>query len=345
MREYFYNLITGERRVLLGPILRPFLLLASYLFFALVKTRVFLYRYGILRSHKLPLPVISIGNITWGGTGKTPLVESVLKWLHDKGLQAVLLTRGYGEDENLVLSSSMPYVQVLSGKNRLSNALSYLKRNKADVFVLDDGFQHLKIKRDIDIATLNAQVPFGNKRLIPAGCLREPLNSLRRANMVVITKSDLTGERELLQTISCVKNISEDIIICRSVHKPESFYSSDNREKPLEYIKGEPVICVSALADNQSFVKTIKKIGAEIAHSLYYVDHHRYTESDVKRIMEISETCQSKIVVTTEKDWVKLQLLTKSAINRGIEFLVLKIKLEVKENEIFYRRLSRILRG
>jgi tetraacyldisaccharide 4'-kinase len=291
------------------------------------------------------LPVISIGNITWGGTGKTPLVESVLKWLHDKGLQAVLLTRGYGKDENLVISSGMPYVRVLSGKNRLSNALSYLKRNKADVFVLDDGFQHLKIKRDIDIVTLNAQAPFGNKRLIPAGCLREPLNSLRRADMVVITKSDLTGERELLETVSCVKNISDDIIICRSVHRPERFYLSGNREKHLEYIKGERVICVSALADNQSFVKTIKGIGAEIAYSLYYMDHHRYIESDVKRIMEISEACQSKIVVTTEKDWVKLQLLTKSAISRGMEFLVLKIKLEVKEDEIFYGRLSRILRG
>jgi tetraacyldisaccharide 4'-kinase len=345
MREYFYNLITGERRVLLGPILRPFLLLASYLFFTCAKTRVFLYRYGILSSNKLPLPVISIGNITWGGTGKTPLVESVLQWLNDKGLQAVLLTRGYGNDEDLVLSSNMPYVRVLSGKNRLSNALAYLKRNKADVFVLDDGFQHLKIKRDIDIVTLNAQAPFGNKRLIPAGCLREPLNSLRRADMVVITKSDLTEERELLEIVSCVKNISGSIIICKSVHRPVCFYSSDSREKPLEYIKGEHVICVSALADNKSFVKTIKKIGAEIARSLYYVDHHRYTESDVKRIIEISEARQSKIVVTTEKDWVKLQFLAKSAISRGIEFLVLKIKLEVKEDEIFYRRLSRILHG
>jgi tetraacyldisaccharide 4'-kinase len=345
MREYFHNLITGERRTLSGPILRPFLLLASYLFFVCVKTRIFLYRFGILRAYRLPLPVISIGNITWGGTGKTPLVEYVLRWLHHKGLRPVLLTRGYGNDEDRVISSNMKYVQVLSGKNRLSNALDYLKQNKADVFVLDDGFQHLRIKRDIDIVTLNAQSPFGNGRLLPAGCLREPLGALRRADIAMITKSDLVEEKDLVKTISRVKNVSADIVVCRAVHRPKFFYSEDNQQKPLECVKGKKVICVSALADNRSFIETIKKTGAEIISSRYYMDHHRYTEKDVEDIKEMLQRCNASAVVTTEKDWIKLQALTRSTAGRGIEFLVLKIELEVEEDEVFYRRLLHILRG
>jgi tetraacyldisaccharide 4'-kinase len=307
--------------------------------------RVFLYKYGILRSKKLSLPVISIGNITWGGTGKTPLAESVLEWLHHSGLHSVLLTRGYGKDEDRVISYNMPYAQVLSGKNRLSNALDYLKQNKTAVFVLDDGFQHLRIKRDIDIVTINAKSPFGNSLLIPAGCLREPLSALRRADIAVITKSDLVGEKQLAETVSRVKNISKNIIVCRAVHRPKFFYSADNKKNPLEYVKGKQVICVSALADNHSFISTIENIGAEIVHSLCYMDHHRYTEDDAKRIMKISDTCQSRIVVTTEKDWIKLQVLARGAIKSGIEFLVLKITLEVKEYGIFHRRLFDILRG
>jgi len=344
MKEYFYNLITGERRVFIGPILRPFLLLASFLFFIGVKARLFLYKTRILRPGKLPAPVISIGNITWGGTGKTPLVEALLGRLHNKGLSAVLLTRGYGEDEDKVISSNMPYARVISGKHRMSNALNYSKHNKADVFILDDGFQHFKIKRDIDIVTINAQSPFGNGMLLPAGCLREPLNALRRADIAVITKSDLVPGQRLIEIISCVKNISKDIIVFRARHSLKFFRTASGQKMPLEYVKNKRVVSVSALADNRSFIKTIENLGAEIVSSPFYIDHHRYTEGDVKRVLEILKKFQANIVVTTEKDWIKLGALIKGPIS-GVEFLVLKMELEVEEDEIFYRRLSAVLPG
>ena len=344
MKEYFYNLITGERRVFIGPILRPFLLLASFLFFIGVKARLFLYKTRILRPGKLPAPVISIGNITWGGTGKTPLVEALLGRLHNKGLSAVLLTRGYGEDEDKVISSNMPYARVISGKHRMSNALNYSKHNKADVFILDDGFQHFKIKRDIDIVTINAQSPFGNGMLLPAGCLREPLNALRRADIAVITKSDLVSGQRLIEIISCVKKISKDITVFRARHSVKFFRTAAGEKIPLEYVKNKRVVSMSALADNRSFIKTIENLGTEIVSSPFYIDHHRYTEGDVKRVLEILKKSQANIVVTTEKDWVKLGALVKGPIG-GAEFLVLKMELEVEEDEIFYRRLSAVLPG
>ena len=343
MKEYFYNLITGERRVLFGPILRPFLLLASLLFLVCVKARLFLYKAKLVRSERLPMPVISVGNITWGGTGKTPLVEAMLSWLYNKGFAAVLLTRGYGKDEDRVIASNMEHIRVISGKRRLLNALNYSKKNKADIFVLDDGFQHFKIKRDIDIVTINAQSPFGNSMLLPAGCLREPLNAIKRADIVVITKSDLVSGQRLVEIISCVKNISKDIMIFRARHNPEFFRTANRQKKPLEYIKDKKVVSVSALADNRSFTKTIENLGAEIVFSPFYIDHHRYTAGDVKRIIGSLKDFHVNIVVTTEKDWVKLESLVKEPIAGGIEFLVLKVKLEVEEDEIFYRRLSAVL--
>ena len=345
MKEYFYNLITGERRVLFGPILRPFLLLASLLFLVCVKARLFLYKAKLVRSERLPMPVISVGNITWGGTGKTPLVEAMLSWLYNKGFAAVLLTRGYGKDEDRVIASNMEHTRVISGKRRLLNALNYCKENKADIFVLDDGFQHFKIKRDIDIVTVNAQLPFGNNMLLPAGFLREPLNAIKRADIVVITKSDLVPRQRLVEIVSCVKNMSEDIMICRARHKPEFFLTDSGQNKPLEYIKNKRVASVSALADNYSFAKTIENLGAEIVSSLFYIDHHRYAAGDVKRIIKSLKEFQVNILVTTEKDWVKLAPMVKGPIANGIEFLVLRVKLEVEEDEIFYRRLSALLPG
>jgi tetraacyldisaccharide 4'-kinase len=345
MKEYFYNLITGERRVFIGPILRPFLLLAASLFFVIVKTRFFLYKTGILMSGRLPVPVISVGNITWGGTGKTPLVEALIKRLHHKGLSLVLLTRGYGNDEDKVISSNMPYARVLAGKRRLFNALDYSRGNKADAFVLDDGFQHLKIKRDIDIVTINAQGPFGNNMLFPAGCLREPVNALRRAHIVVITKSDLVPAQKLIELTASIRNISNDIMIVRARHKPKFLFTANGQERPLEYIKGKRVLAVSALADNPSFIKTVENLGAEIAFSLSYIDHHRYREDDVRVITESFKAFRAGMVVTTEKDWVKLSALVQGPAGIGIEFTILKIELEVEEDEAFYRRVYSVLPG
>jgi tetraacyldisaccharide 4'-kinase len=343
MKEYFYNLITGRRRVFIGPILRPFLLLASFLFYICVETRVVLYRTGILKQGKLPVPVISIGNITWGGTGKTPLAETILRWLSSKSINPVLLIRGYGKDEDRMILSNIGHIKVLSGKRRLLNALDYLREHKADIFVLDDGFQHLKIKRDIDIVTLDAQSPFGNNKIIPAGWLREPVSALKRADIVVITKSDLVEKQQISDIVSLVKDISNNVMIVKAVHRPKFFHTGIGQKRHLEYLKGKKVISVSALADNSSFIKTIENLGADVVFSPFYMDHHAYTKSDVKMIVKVLGEFHANTVVTTEKDWVKLMPLTSDAVNKGTEFLILKIELEIDEYEIFYRRLSAIL--
>ncbi|MDD5504250.1 MAG: tetraacyldisaccharide 4'-kinase [Candidatus Omnitrophica bacterium] len=340
MKRYFHNLITGERRVAFGPILRPFLLFASLLFFLAAKVRFFLYKSGVFCCKKLPVPVISVGNITWGGTGKTPLVEAILLWLNAARLSPVLLTRGYGNDEDKMVSSRFPNVFVLSGKRRLRNALNYLKTAHAGVFILDDGFQHLGISRDIDIVTVSAVSPFGNSRLIPAGSLREPISALKRADIIVLTKADLVTDKQLSRISRFVRAASNGALIFYARHVPVSLKISGIREKGLEYIKGKQVICVSALADNRSFVKTVENLGATCVDSFSYIDHHLYTGCDVDRILQASKRRGVDIVLTTEKDWVKLAPLTAKPGIGGIEFTVLRVELKITEEEVFYGRLS-----
>jgi tetraacyldisaccharide 4'-kinase len=286
------------------------------------------------------VPVISVGNIAWGGTGKTPLAEAILRWLDVRGIGPVLLTRGYGNDEDRVMSSRFPSARILSGKHRLRNALSYMKAVHAGAFVLDDGFQHLKIARDIDIVTLNAVSPFGNGMLMPAGSLREPLSALKRADIIVLTKSDLVTGDELSDIRRRVRGISNNALLFHARHVPVSLKISGKEEVGLEYIKGKRAICVSALADNLSFVKTVEGLGAVCVNSLPYIDHHLYDIGDIERILRVSRECGVSIVLTTEKDWVKLDALTACSDMGRIRFLVLRVDLKLYEEETFYGRLS-----
>ena len=345
MKTYFYNIITGKKNTGLGIILKFVLFFLSFLFSLGVKARFFIYKFKLLRPVNLSVPVISVGNLTWGGTGKTPLVEAILIYLSSKGIRAALLTRGYGHDEDRLLASKLPNITVIKGKKRACNAINFQKKQDTDIFVLDDGFQHFKIKRDIDIVTINATQPFGNGLLVPAGILREPPEALRRAHIAVITKTDLVTEQSLVALRSKVRSISSVIDIYCSKHTPKFFYTANGEKKPLEYIKGKNIVCISGLADNDSFIKTIQRLDGIVCRNLSYIDHHSYTEYDLIELKNILRDLNINIVVTTEKDWVKLENIKLSIVGKDIEFLILKIELEVEKDESFFSRLSAVLPG
>jgi len=255
-----------------------------------------------------------------------------------------LLTRGYGKDEDSVISSKLADVAVISGRKRASNALAFLEKQDADIFIMDDGFQHFKVKRDIDIVTINARMPFGNGFVLPSGILREPLTALERAHIVVITKSDLVAESDLAAITEQVKAISADAEIFYAVHAPRFFYTPGGRQ-PLEYIKGKRIICVSGLGDNGAFSKTLEVLGAEICRHIHYMDHHRYSIQDLAHIHRTLQDLNADLIVTTEKDWIKLKSIDDKDEKKKQNFLILKVELEVKEHEIFYNRLRALLPG
>ncbi len=345
MKRYFYNIITGNNRVAFGCLLRPLLIALSFLFFAGVQTRRLFYKIGVLRSVKLEKPVISVGNITWGGTGKTPFSEALLHRFLRDGQRPALLTRGYGKDEEKVIRQNLPGLDILSGKERLLNALRAQKDTDISLFLMDDGFQHLSIKRDADIVTINATDPVGNGFLIPAGILREPLNALKRADMVIITKSDLVSKERLSRIKEHIRHVSGDIDIFEAIHEPAFFYTASNERKPLDCLRQNRVCAISGLADNNSFSVTLSQLDVTVVSRLLYMDHHRYVSADMEKIADAVAKDNADAIVTTEKDWIKLKDIAMPLALKEADILVLKIEVKVKEDEVFYRRLSTLLSG
>lgn len=345
MKEYFYSIITEQPKGPLGFALKFLLIFISLFYLLAVKLRLGLYNLGIFKSCRLRSPVISVGNITWGGTGKTPLVEAICLYFKSHHKRVALLTRGYGMDEDKVLTESMPGVSVLVGKDRIKNAGSAEERCSFDIFVLDDGFQHKRIKRDIDIVAINATDPFGSGLLIPAGILREPISHLSRADLVVITRSDLVGQEELNRIKDDVLRVNPDVEIFGSTHQPVFFYTSKEQTRDPEYIKAKQICAISALGDNHSFAKTLKNMGADIKLKFFYMDHHRYLKEQIDEILKVCEHNDVDTVVTTQKDWIKLKGLLTTPSAERIEFLILHIKLKLYDEEGFFGRLSSVLSG
>ncbi|MFH1867455.1 MAG: tetraacyldisaccharide 4'-kinase [Candidatus Omnitrophota bacterium] len=346
MKNYIYKIITQGPKDPMGFAIKIILYLFSFLYLAAVKLRYIMYKAKLFKSERLKAPVVSIGNITWGGTGKTPLVEAICGYFQSKGKRCVLLTRGYGMDEDKALAQNLPDALVLIGEDRVKNARSEETKGPVDIFLLDDGFQHMKIERDIDIVTINATDPFGNGCLIPAGILREPPAHLNRAEIVVITKSGLIGRAQL----DCLKNkiikLNPNAEIFESAHKLLYFQTAAGEEKDTIYIKGKNVCIVSALGDNSSFAKSVESLCDSIKLHFFYMDHHQYSSKDIDIIIKECRGRGINTIVTTQKDWVKLKDILKSVKSAdGVEFLILKIKVSVSYEKNFYTRLSSIVSG
>ncbi|NQT90823.1 MAG: tetraacyldisaccharide 4'-kinase [Candidatus Omnitrophica bacterium] len=343
MRAYLYNIITERPSGPFGLMLKAGLVFLSLFYLLAINLRLAFYGFGIFKGAQLKVPVISIGNLTWGGTGKTPLVEAICSYFKAQGKKVCLLTRGYGGDEDKALAENMPGVSVLAGKDRVKNARIKEQEAVPDIFVLDDGFQHLRIKRALDIVVVNGADPFGSGLLIPAGILREPVSHLFRADLIIITKTDLVSGDALARIKKVILKAKPGIEILESMHQPVSFYSNKSKEITLESIRGKNVCAVAGLGDNASFLKTLECLGVKIESSLLYMDHHDYKEYDFDDIISVCNHKKIDTVVTTQKDWVKLKRLVPDSCK--LEFLVLRIKLKVKDEEGLFGRLSAVLPG
>ena len=294
------------------------------------------------RKKKLPCVVISVGNITWGGTGKTPLIALLIKEILKKGKKVAVLMRGYGRDEHLLLQTKFPMVDVVCGKNRYKNGLTYLADKHADVFLLDDGFQQWGLHRDLDIITINCLNPWGNGFLLPRGSLREPLASLKRAGIVVLTNAHFVSDehkKSIKQKIAPyvpVENIVE------SIHQPYCFFRADTPREhvALETLRGEKVLIFSGIGSSASFKKTVEKIGMSIVEHIVFEDHHQYTYNDCEHIKKKCALDPSVSIITTEKDLMRNHVLLTKEINPYI----LKVHMELQDNyDTFIHRLDRIL--
>ncbi|MFH1854411.1 MAG: tetraacyldisaccharide 4'-kinase [Candidatus Omnitrophota bacterium] len=316
----------------------------SFIYYFAICLRSFFYNSNIFRTYSIDAKVISVGNITWGGTGKTPTVLFLLRHFSGQGRKVAVLIRGYGKDEPEMFLRLMPGVPVVIGKDRVKTAREAVEKHQVDTILLDDGFQHRRLKRDLDIVCIDATNPFGNGCVIPAGSLREGLSGLKRADIFLITKVDFAQDEKVLQGLKeKLKRINSKAVIAESIHQARHFYKlSDGKTVDPGSLRNKNVILLSAIGSPVSFETTVLKLGIKFKKHFVFRDHHCYNKKDLKAIEDYCGRNKIDMVITTEKDAVKLSQYTKP----DPRYTILSIQLEITDNEQeFYNRLSGIYGG
>lgn len=297
----------------------------------------------MLRAIRLPVPVISVGNITLGGTGKTPLVEYLARYLQEKGKKGAILSRGYAaairqksgdsahnacNDEYLVFRENIPYIPNLLNKDRVTAGLEAIRDFQADCLLLDDGFQHLRLERDLDIVIVDALNPFGYNYLSPRGMLREPLDALKRADVIVLTHVDQCSQDTIDRVIDRLRKIAGHIPVVKTVHKPVCLETQQGLRLDVQGLAGKKVFAFCAIGNPVSLKKSIENLGAKVLGFRTFPDHHAYSLNDLKKLNEESQRLMPDAIITTQKDKVKIK---NDDVAWGIPLWTLKMEIRILE--------------
>lgn len=316
MKEKFWrNLVTSKKQNICYAPLCLVLTVLSWLYGLLVGLRNRLYDISFLPTVKVPAAVVSIGNITTGGTGKTPLVAWLCNHFIGKGIKTAVLTRGYKKkgdvaDEPAMLTKAVPSIIVIVNPDRVAGAEKAISEHNAKLLVMDDGFQHRKLARDVNIVAIDATVPFGNEKILPAGLLREPLDSLSRADAVVITRANQNSPEMIDEIKRRITKIKPDMVFAAAVHKPKYVKLIKDRQLPLEQLKDKRIYAFCGIGNPNAFFQTLTDMTLNIVGKKVYNDHHLYTNDDIEAIYEDARYNKAEFVITTHKDWIKTALLS-----------------------------------
>ena len=303
-----------ENNNLPALLIRGGLWVASFPYHLVVNCRNKAYQLGLMRTHGAGVPVISVGNITAGGTGKTPACAAIAKWLRHRGLRVAILSRGYGaladglNDEARELDTLLPDVPHLQAANRIETAKIAVEELEMEILLLDDGFQHRRLARDLDIVLLDATNPFGWGHLLPRGLLREPLKGLRRADLVIVTRSDQVTTQDLANLRTKVQRVSPKAGWVESIHSPIRWRNSSGEELPLDYFASKPALALSGIGNPQAFLETLQRLSVTLIDQIQFPDHHPYSPMDVQGILERISQCSvpPQAVLCTGKDLAKI---------------------------------------
>ncbi len=334
----------------------------SRIYRSIIQFRLFCYNKGILRHHTLGCQVISVGNLTVGGTGKTPVVEIFARELQKAGRKVAILSRGYKKskppfwqrlvnrltfhdkrnpprvvsdgqrllldsamsgDEPYMLASNLPEVAVLVGKDRVKSGRYAINKLGCDTLILDDGFQYLALKPRVQIVLVDKTNPFGNENVLPRGILREPVKNIKRANYIFITKSDGQNTEPLRNRIKAM-NPSAEIIECR--HCPrflQNVFTNERRE--LSALRGMRVASLSGIAAPAGFENSLEDYGAELLERHRFADHHRYSHDELIHIINNSRQHDVDAIITTEKDAVRFPNIAR----RDVPIYYMRVDIEI----------------
>ena len=342
----------------------------SLLFACIVAVRGFLYRIGLLRRYPLGIQVISIGNVTAGGTGKTPVTEIFARTLAAEGRKVAILSRGYrrkeapwwqrmftqviepplvvsdgkhvlldsatGGDEPYMLASNLPGVAVVVDRDRVKAGRYAIKRLGCDTIILDDGFQYQKLKHSVEVVLVDATNPFGNGHMLPRGVLREPVRHLKRADIIFLTKC----KGDTADVIAEIRKYNTKAEIVECSHAPRVLKDVWSREEfPLDWLDGKTVCTLSGIASPKGFENSLRALGSKVVWCERYADHHRYDSSEILYALNRTADMGADALVTTEKDAVRFPRFETSPVR----CLYLRISIEIlRGSESFQQIINRI---
>ncbi|MEX1044558.1 MAG: tetraacyldisaccharide 4'-kinase [Chthoniobacterales bacterium] len=350
----------------------------SRLYRRAVQTRLGLYRRRVLRAQELGCPVVSIGNLTVGGTGKTPVAEMLARELQQRGRRVAILSRGYKSvprpflqrlrnklfkhrdlfpprivsdgksvlldsrragDEPHMLAKNLPGVCVLVDKDRVKSGLHALRHFGSDVLLLDDGLQYQRLRHRLDVVLVDRQAPFGNEHLLPRGTLREPPANLRRASFIVVTKSGPLPDEALLARLRKL-NRTASIIECN--HAPQHWQDIRTGQRfPLDHLRGRHVGAMSGIARPESFEQGVRELGAIVEITKGFADHHRFTKKEILRFLEWCDRRSLDALVTTEKDSVRFPDID----DPSVPMLFLRVEIEILRGREHWEELLERISG
>lgn len=328
MRNLIENAMNKEQAGIPGL----FLAFLSGFYFLAVSVRAFLYRSGLLKTMRLPVRVISVGNLTTGGTGKTPMVISLARMIMGGGKRVAVISRGYGRkdqsallvvsdgndikagpeeagDEPLLIARSVPKAVVICCADRFRAGMHAIEKFGCEVLILDDGYQRLDIHRDLNILLADASAPFGNGWLLPRGTLREPVSAISRADTVVLTRTEAQEGKLPPELLGAMRNYIPSANLWLSRHEPMVFLDARGKYIPVEQLKGRNAWLFTGIASPGSFQLLAERLGAKITGRRDFRDHHAFSVDDLKAVDAAAMGAGAEVLLTTEKDWIKIREL------------------------------------
>lgn len=307
MNEHSLRLILeGTTRSATASALRLALWLPGRLYGFAMRARRAAYKHRLFTSEKAPIPVISVGNITAGGSGKTPFAVMLAKWLLQQGRTPAILLRGYARergdpsDEAALYRTACPEAIVVVNPDRRAGARTAKERG-ADAAIMDDGFQHLRLRRDLDIVLIDAAAPWGGGNTIPGGLLREPKSALKNARAVVVTRSDQVAPETVAALRGEIAALAPSAIILQARHAPARLLDLDGGELPLADLSGRPVVALSGIARPEAFHCTLRQLGANVIATISGRDHEQFSRATLDAALDAARQ-GGAVVAITEKD-------------------------------------------
>ncbi len=345
----FYEIVSGRRRGPAATLTRWGLRAAEVPYTWAIDYRNRRFDQGHATAHRVAAPVVCVGNLTMGGTGKSPFVVWIARRFRDRGVRVVIVSRGYGaspagqNDEAREMARQLGNVPHIQAADRVAAARAAITDYQAELILLDDGFQHRRLHRDLDIVLIDALQPLGHGHVFPRGSLREPFSEIRRADVAVLTRSDMISAEEQTSVWNHVYRYAPQIISARAHHAPVELVATDGTITGLSALQGERVFAFCGLGNPAGFRQTLERLEAPLVGFRDFPDHHIYTARDLQALDRAAKAADATLLVCTTKDLVKMGRHEIATHGRSWRIKALAIEMRLSGHEALEARLDALL--